>query len=321
MGAEMSCPCSTRHEFEREETTPQKMDIVKEVMRGKLLPEEVTYDYIYDQTKVALIKIEQLEAFFANRNLLKVANKNREINYYYNTVYISNFMTMDDCVFILLQYTPGLEDKSFQTTASSSFIQSKKGRATTFDYSANYMVELINLVSFEKKKVIEQILHDLNSKVKKHFVFMGLVNDSMRNFKILYKKSLKKESLGYFYEIATYQGQLDENSIISILSDNQYKYKSLKAIMIDHAEVLIYEKKTYYFIFEENISDINTENDYLVITMERGNNPNEMYVQDIAKKLNDFQGQFRLSCIVSDDKNIFVILVAPAETPEETPML
>jgi hypothetical protein len=54
--------------------------------------------------------------------------------------------------------------------------------------------------------------------------------------------------------------------------------------------------------------------------MEKGNNPNEMYVQDLAKKLNDFQGNYKLDCIVSEEKIIFLILSVPLETLEnETP--
>lgn len=78
--------------------------------------------------------------------------------------------------------------------------------------------------------------------------------------------------------------------------------------------------KTYYFIFEEDLYQAEEGGyDYLVITMEKGKNPNEMYVQDIAKKLNDYQSQFKLSCIVSDEKTIFLILFAKVEMME-TPM-
>lgn len=70
MGSELSCPCGDRHVEMDEPAT--KMDILQEVMRGKLLPEEVIFNYSYDHTKVCLIKTEQLEGFFNNRNLLKL---------------------------------------------------------------------------------------------------------------------------------------------------------------------------------------------------------------------------------------------------------
>jgi hypothetical protein len=186
MGSELSCPCGDRNDIEKEEPPKMNTDIVKEVMRGKLLPEELLYEYTYDQSKVCLIRTDQLEGFFANRNLLKLSTK-KEINYYYNITYITNFLGKNDLVFVLLQYTPGMEDKSFNRSSSffntgNSYIssgQSKKKRSTnkSLDYSANYKVEKVNLVSNEKSKVIEHILNDLNSKVKKDFLFYGIVND------------------------------------------------------------------------------------------------------------------------------------------------
>jgi hypothetical protein len=53
--------------------------------------------------------------------------------------------------------------------------------------------------------------------------------------------------------------------------------------------------------------------------MDKGLSPNEMYIQDIAKKLNDNDKQFKLSCLFSDGKTMFLILFAPVETLE-TPL-
>ena len=73
--------------------------------------------------------------------------------------------------------------------------------------------------------------------------------------------------------------------------------------------------KVYYFIFEQN-SDL-VEYDYLVITMEQGNNPYETFIQDITKKLNDYQISFKLCTVVSDEGVIYLILFTPVEM--ETP--
>jgi hypothetical protein len=69
--------------------------------------------------------------------------------------------------------------------------------------------------------------------------------------------------------------------------------------------------KVYYFIFEQN-SDF-VEYDYLVITMEKGNNPYETFIQDITKKLNDYQTSFKLCSIVSDEDTIYLILFSTVE--------
>jgi hypothetical protein len=330
MGSELSCPCSGRNALDAIETQPSNNDILQEVSKGKLQPEDIILDYVYDQTKISLIEPSQLEGYFSNRALLKVNSISKEINYYYNIAFIANFLPKTDLIFILQQYTPGLEDKSFKLSGNMSPIKYQPGaspkrkssryvNSNNSDYSANYKIEMLNLVSNEKKRVIEQILNDLNSKIKRNFVFIGIVNDSMRNFKILYKKSLKKESALTAYEVATYEGILEEDVIYSILSESKYRYKKLVSIMVDCFSENK-NKKTYYFIFQDNPEDELTETDHLVIKMEKGNNPNEMYVQDLAKKLNDFQGNYKLDCIVSEEKIIFLILSVPLETLEnETP--
>lgn len=77
MGSELSCPCGNRP-LETEET-PYKMDIIEEVMQGKLPPEDIIYTYVYDRTKVCLIRTDDLEKFFNNRNLLRLPDK-KEVN-------------------------------------------------------------------------------------------------------------------------------------------------------------------------------------------------------------------------------------------------
>jgi hypothetical protein len=70
-------------------------------------------------------------------------------------------------------------------------------------------------------------------------------------------------------------------------------------------------EKVYYFIFEQNTDFV--EYDYLVVTMEKGNNPNETFIQDITKKLNDYLTLFKLCSIVSDEDTIYLILFSTVE--------
>lgn len=80
MGSELSCPCGNRNMDIEETPKPKETDIIQEVMRGKLLPEELLYDYTYDKTKVCLIRTDQIEGFFSNRNLLKLSSKKEVID-------------------------------------------------------------------------------------------------------------------------------------------------------------------------------------------------------------------------------------------------
>lgn len=77
------------------------------------------------------------------------------------------------------------------------------------------------------------------------------------------------------------------------------------------------KEKTYYYIFEENIFQ-KTQYDYLVITMDKNESPSQIYVQDITKKLNDYQTDYKLCCIVSDENVLFLVMYSEnTETPEE----
>jgi hypothetical protein len=76
----------------------------------------------------------------------------------------------------------------------------------------------------------------------------------------------------------------------------------------------------YYFIFEENITE-QVEYDYLIISMDKRSHSNETFMQDISKKLNDFQNDYSLSCFVSDQKTIFLILASVINQTEEVDIL
>jgi len=329
MGSELSCPCGNANLSSTEEKNEKPIDIIDEIMKGKLLPQNITFEHIYKQTKICLIKTEELEGFFANRNILRLETK-KEINYYYNLVFITNFMAINNQVFILLQFTPGMEEKSFNKSLTSyTSNKNKKRNSFSVDYSTNYKIEKMNLVSIETRKVIEQTMNDLIMNVKKDYLFYGVINDSYdrdevenkntnklqrvaapRNFKMLYKRSLLKENIDVKYTILHYIGVLDRDVITDYVRNPSYKYHVLKAIMIDSALDNNILKKNYYFIFEESKNVPVNGFDNLVIELEQGNNSNKMLIEDMAVKLNDFQVSYKLCCIVCDEKKIYVIMHA-----------
>lgn len=367
MGLEFSCPCGEKNDLPTE-ATPNKTpadDIVEEIMRGKLLPEELLCENTYEHTKVCLIRTDQLEGFFANRNLLKISTR-KEINTYYNMIFVSNFMAQHGLVFILMQYSHGMDEKNSLSLDSSA--RRRKSINQKLNYTANYKIEKLNLVSREKSKVIEQILNDLNKNLKKEYLLYGIVNDfettqgqtplprsnnasrdnlnhsfyshhrtpngnkshtnlnhsvaynsfsnaQQRQFKLVYKKCLIKESQNIQYYIGTYKGEIDRKIISEILQDKRFRTKILRSILVDPAE----EKKenTYFFVFEENTDGLQLEYEYLVIAMEQGNNPNKMFIQDIGIKLNNLNKFYKLSCVVSNEKNMFLVIYRDPEIANE----
>ena len=73
------------------------------------------------------------------------------------------------------------------------------------------------------------------------------------------------------------------------------------------------DKKTYYFIFEQ--SQTKLEYDYLVMELTKGNSTGELFVNDMAYKLNDYRDNLLLTCIVSDEMSLFLVMIS--QTPYE----
>jgi hypothetical protein len=159
--------------------------------------------------------------------------------------------------------------------------------------------------------------------------------------------------LDVFYEILIIDGKISEESIKYILNENRFRNKLLKAIISyseenlnqksflknmklknkqkiinsinnENLNINIYQEnqsqnkeklKSYFFIFEEN-SYQTIEYDYLIIKMETKGISNENLLKDIARKLNDLQDDYKLSCVFSDDKVIYLILQTSIEKDE-----
>jgi hypothetical protein len=115
MGSELSCPCGNRIDFEDMNQKKKPIDIIQELNLGRLQPEELTYEYVYAQTKSCLIKTDQIEGFFKNKQLLMLPF-NSGYNSYYNIMFMTNFGPLEDTIFILMQYNQNIDDKSFRNT-------------------------------------------------------------------------------------------------------------------------------------------------------------------------------------------------------------
>ena len=282
MGNELSCPCGNRTDIEE---TPKEVsnDILQTVLRGKLTKDQLIYEYTASndkmKSKVCLLTTVNLEGFFNNRHLLSVDNK-REINCYYNLVYVSNFLSQGTLACVILQY------KKTQDVSKDSFANKKHAKN---DYGAVYKVESINFVSNDPEKVKEQLLNDLYTLLKKQYRFYGIVSDesitpcdnsvtpgyggnrmshsmgitpsqscndignnSNKAYKILYKKSKLADNLDINYTIHVHNNNLTSDAITQILSAN--KDKTLKSVLKNEHRTK--DKRQcpfwYYFIFEGN---------------------------------------------------------------------
>lgn len=224
MGSDVSCPC-TRVDLNNETEGAQE-DIIQKVLTGKLNQKDIILDFFNEQTKVCLIKTENIEQFFNNRKLLKIPN-NKDYTKYYNSVYISNYLAKNDLTLIVLLDSPF---KPTQNLGKFHFIN------TGLDNSGKYSIEFLNLVASTPDLVISQINHNFNLNLKKNMRFLGIINDSPKNrrqFHILYKLHYSKQESNVEYSIQIYKGELDEGMITEVLKMDCNKFKKLKAIMID----------------------------------------------------------------------------------------
>ena len=325
MGSELSCPCGTRQDIEQDAPKESNKDIIEEVMKGKLSKDQLLYEYTTSSdtmsSKICLVSTSNLDAFFAYINLLVIENK-YEINLYYNTIFISNFLVQEDLACIILQYKKGQEDRTTYYIKPTS----NSKRSLKNDYSAVYKVESINFVSNDNEKIQEQILNDLYSQLKKGYRFYGIITDNpeiinkgdfsksfavtsktpkiRKNYKILYKKSKLTDNLDIKYSVVIYENNLTTDSITKVLTEN--KDKTLKSVIKEHN----FEGKfpySYFFIFEGNkITPEYDESEFLVVKIEKDKSTPDSFLKDIAEKINLQEGATLLSVI--NERNGFFLI-------------
>ena len=332
MGSEMSCPCTNQLELNEtpgnDADTAIKKDILNEVMKGKLTKDKLIYEYSSNNNtlfiKVCLIATKNVEAFFQNRNLLIIQRKN-EINLYYNTIFISNFLGKDELTCIFLQYDKGNEDRTnlyIQPPAQENLKKKMKNN----DYSAVYKVENLNFISKETEKMKDQILNDIYSQLKKQYRFYGIISDSnedpneqlsysfvedkrstltaarknvSKNYKILYKKSKLTDNIDVRYSISILKDELTENNIREMLTEN--KDKTLKSVIEESYFDSSRENKRrncYFFIFEGNkITPEFDESEFLIVKIDKERNSPDNFLKDITEKIVMQEGVQLLSII------------------------
>ena len=321
MGNELSCPCASDYDFEKPNEKKNDVNIIEEVMKGKLSKEDLLFEYKcsndFYTTKICLTSTKNLESFFLNRNLLIVESK-LEINLYYQNIFISNFLNFDSLATILLQYKKEENEKLLNNVMTSN----KKGYKTN-DYNAIYKVETINFVSNEFIKIKEQILNDLNSQLKKEYRLYGIITDleelkddsisvnfsnsvfiKNKTYKILYKKSKITDNLDIRYSVEVLNDRLNSNNISKLLLEN--KDKTLKSVIRENSNNNKYPF-CYFFIFEGNkITPEYDESEFLVVKIDKDKSTSDGFLKDIAEKINSQNNAFLLS-IINDLNGFFLV--------------
>lgn len=246
MGSDLACPCSSRNFIETEVNT-ETPDVISQVMSGKLNQSEIILEFLDDRTKVCLIKTVNIEQFFNNRNLLRMNGK-KEMMKYYNTVFITNYLARSEYCIIVLQDSPFKYKLSKQPMNSLNNSFNFSGNNNNYnlqsmDSSGKYTVDNVNLVSSFPEQVVEQLIHNFNSKLKKNYQFIGIINDFPKNnrqFYILSRLGYSREDIsGYSIQVfKNEERDLNEEDINDIICSSENSGKRLKAIMIDFVQFI-----------------------------------------------------------------------------------
>jgi hypothetical protein len=291
MGGITCCP--KREDYVVEAKTP---DIVEEMMKNKLTPRNIMYDYTYESVKVCLIKAEQVDGFFKNKNLFKLPQYDEQSCYYYNGYCVTNFLGKRNIILLLLQHI-NLPKKNL----NESFV---------------YHIEEICYLDNASDNSFEKIKNDIASKTNKNFLFTGVINNTKklnRMYKLIYKKNIQLD-LEVSYDIHVHKGSINEEGIKYILGENEHKGKLLKAILPDKLN----GQMVYFFIFEKNLKK-EKEYDYITLQIEKNNTTeNEYFLIELARKLNNFEiHNYKLCSLISEKSSTYLILYRDKETFEE----
>ena len=325
MGNELSCPCSRNEDFDIPKEKKNDIDIIEEIMKGKLSKEDLLYEYNCTNdiltSKICLTSTKNLDGFFSNRNLLIVESKH-EINIYYQNIFICNFLNFDSLATVILQYKKEGDENS---KIMKNMINSSRRGYRTNDYNAIYKVESINFVSNDFDKIKEQILNDLNSQLKKEYRFYGIISDEEetpkndttsvsflnslqiknKNHKILYKKSKITDNLDIKYSVEIYNDKINQEIITRLLSQN--KDKTLKSVLRENIREKNRYPYCYFFIFEGNkITPEYDETEFLVVKIDKDKSTTDAFLKDIAEKINGPKNAILLS-VINDNSGFFLV--------------
>jgi hypothetical protein len=166
MGANLSCACDRSDVIEQ---TKQSMpdDILEMVMIGKLPPQNILYEFLFEKTKIYIIKSSQIEEFCNNRSLFKYSATNsaklREASStYFDLFYLTNFSAKKELAMVILQFSGSCSD--FGEKIKNIFFKNPK--VSRFNLVAGvYKVEDY-LFTYEQLLKIENLVENLQKTLK-----------------------------------------------------------------------------------------------------------------------------------------------------------
>jgi len=284
----LSCPwaCTTNNTIQQTHSNDLQKKFLEQTIRTKqdeTILTLSTFDY-----NICLIENHKLEEFYKDRQNFKYSN-NRELNRYFNSLTITNYLNESNLSIIIMQFS------------KDSFVK--------YDTFAKYQIKQLNL-SNDIRKNHEELIKNIKSMMKKDFLLQG-VNKCLENsLMLIYKKTHHIIENKIKYYVINHMGKLTKNDLIKLLNMNKNK---VLISVIEH-------NNNFYLIFESNtyeshqltyhLADINKEN-YI---------DNELFVHEILGELYK-KSEFSLKCIFSLEKILFLVLYNKTNKEEQDPEL
>lgn len=285
MGNTIDCICSRNAIKGISDPTPSinEQVIPLEISAGRLGSKDISFQFTYEHTKTYLIETRKLIQFINTKSLFKLITSNSDIenNVYFNLLVAANFIGLKQYILIILMKKKKQEDLfSFKVDQVSSFAQ--------------------------EDKIKSNLLIKISIYLKKNYFLVGVVSFdcsayNYRNYLLIFNKKKIEYDMEYFIEVLDTE-KINEKEIKVLLMNNNDKI--VKSVIREDEEDP--HRRRYYFIFEKKINK-KKHYDYYVMTMNKQDNTNDIFIEEMATTLNGVQSYYKLSALISEKNQSFLI--------------
>lgn len=285
MGNTIDCICSRNVIKGISDSTPSTNEqiIPLEITAGRLGSKEISFQFTYENTKTYLIESKKLIQFINTKSLFKLITSNSDIenNVYFNTLVSANFIGLKQYMLIIMLKKNRQEDLfSFKVDQVTSFAQ--------------------------EDKIKSNLLIKIGIFLKKNYFLVGIVSFdclayNYRNYLLIFNKKKIESNLEYSI-IVLDTDKINEKEIKVLLMNNNDKI--VKSVLREDEDEP--HRRRYYFVFE-TITNQKKQYDYYVMTMNKQDNTNDIFIEEMTTTLNGVQSYYKLSAIISEKNQSFLI--------------
>ena len=157
MGADIVCACdrqtlSPTNKFN--DKNLKSSEVVEKLFNNKFTTDQMLFSFVFDNTKIAVIKTENLNQFFNDRSSFKITN-NREINCNYDSVKFCNFLNKHYMTIIVLQNSAAILNANSENTDTNNNRNTniRKTKMRRFETNLNFKVDSIDINTVDNSDI------------------------------------------------------------------------------------------------------------------------------------------------------------------------